>query len=84
MTSPAPGMNWSKTGVLWDRYGPRLEIENRGTSVDRDYRFCINIRDLNPPLETNWCFSRWDVFKIGFWFIWHGLTARHTTKEDQR
>lgn len=63
-----------KNGVLWDPFGPRLEMTNQGG--DKRYSYCLNIQDLNPPRNFNWCFSRWQMIKIGWWFIRRALFAR--------
>lgn len=63
--------------VLWDRCGPRLEIKNRGGNPE--YRYVLNIQDQNPPRDFNWCFSRWTMIRIGFWFIRRAVFSRQSS-----
>lgn len=69
-------MNESKTGVLWDRYGPRLEMTREPKGTDPRYAYRLKIGDLNPLADVTWCFSRWQMVKIGIWFIRRALFAR--------
>lgn len=65
--------------VLWDRHGPRLEMNNTGG--DPEFRYLLRISDFNPELDVNWCFSRWTMIRIGFWFIRRAVFAKPTTPE---
>lgn len=62
--------------VLWCRTGPRLAMTNRGPGRPSDYQFALNIQDLNPTRNFTWCFSRWQMVRIGLWFIRRALFAR--------
>lgn len=64
-------------GVLWDKYGPRLEMVR--AKKDGDYSHVLHISDLNPQLEVKWAFSRWTMVRIGLWFIRRAIFARSTT-----
>lgn len=74
-------------GVLWDPSGPRLAITNRGDGGP--YSHVLNIQDLNPHRDFSWAFSRWDMARIGIWFIKRAIFARASApspkglKEDQ-
>lgn len=65
--------------ILWDRHGPRLEMTNRGG--DPKYRYALNIRDLNPPRDFTWCFSRWQMIKIGLWFVRRAIFAKEAGRD---
>lgn len=58
--------------ILWHPLGARLEM------TDSDMRNAdsggplrtLYIGDLNPEQEITWGLCRWDMIKIGLWFIW--------------
>lgn len=64
--------------VMWDELGPYLEITNQGG--DPEFQYVLNIQDVNPSCNFNWCFSRWEMVRIGVWFVWQALTARKEPK----
>ena len=61
-------------GILWHPTGPRLEMNRVGDSGE--YSHALRISDLNPELDVTWCFSRWTMIRIGFWFIRRAIFAR--------
>lgn len=64
-------------GVMWDHHGPRLQMTKK--CGDPAFRYVLNIRDLNRNRDFNWCFSRWTMIRIGFWFIRRAIFARQST-----
>lgn len=67
-------------GILWDRYGPRLEMTNQGG--DAEHRYFLRIGDLNPERDFCWCFSRWTMVRIGWWFIRRAIFARPAARNE--
>jgi hypothetical protein len=63
--------------VLWHRFGPRLEMTKRGG--DPRYQYVLNIQDMNPTRNFNWCFSRWTMIRSGLWFIRRAIFSRQSS-----
>ena len=59
-------------GVAWDRYGFRLEAckasVRNGENVSNPFR-TIYINDLNPSVKIVTCMTKWEMVRVGFWFI---------------
>lgn len=60
--------------VLWAKEGPRLEMTRQ--AQQGPYSHVLHISDLNPEAHLKWCFSRWGMIRIGWWFIRRALFAR--------
>lgn len=66
-----PKLNYSNN-VFWNGPGFSLDIERVTGSEDRFLR----VGQLNPQSSAVGRFSRWDIFRMGMYFIWRSLFAR--------
>jgi len=67
-------------GVLWDSTGPRLEMKRADKTGPHSH--VLHIGDLNPEINVKWAFSRWQMIRIGMWFIRRAITARSENRHD--
>lgn len=60
-------------GILWHSTGPRLEMTRNKSNKDLEYARVLHISDLTPHFKVHsdlkWAFSRWDMIRIGWWFM---------------
>jgi len=67
-------MQVSVDGVLWDEAGLRIEAQPHDGGIVCDFE------DLNPQVKFRYVFTRWEMFRVGLWFVRKAL-KRHTDRE---